>query len=297
MSPSSIGAPQGGIDSLAGLVALVTGAGQGIGFATAAQCARRGADIAIVDLDAGSAERAALSLQRRFGVRTAWAGANVVDAEAVRAAIARCEADLGRIDVLVNAAGIMTPRLAVVADMPIDDVQAMFDVHVRGTYLCSQAVIPAMAGRGFGRIINISSVLGVLGLPFRSGYAIAKHAINGFTRSLAVEVARQGITVNAVAPGYILTETLQARLDAGMLDYALYADRAPAGRWGLPEEIGHAIAFFALPASGFITGTLLPVDGGYTMRGDPGEAIGEALPVEALRHVRARFFADQAGPA
>ncbi|VTU25833.1 3-oxoacyl-[acyl-carrier-protein] reductase FabG [Variovorax sp. SRS16] len=278
-----------GGDSLRGLACLVTGGAQGIGLASAMACARHGASVALLDLDATHAERSARVLADRFGVATASAQADVADAAAVEAAVAACSAALGRIDVLVNCAGIMTPRLAPVATMPIEDVQKMFDVHVRGAFLCSRAVIPGMTARGFGRIVNISSVLGLLGLPFRSGYAIAKHAINGFTRSLAVEVARAGITVNAVAPGYILTETLQARLDAGMLDYARYADRAPAGRWGLPEEVGHAIAFLALPASGFITGAVIPVDGGYTMRGDPGEAIGEAQDAAALAGVRALF--------
>lgn len=276
-------------DSLTGLVCLVTGGAQGIGHATAVECARRGASVGLIDLDAEHAALGAISLSNRFGVATASAQADVADAASVIGAVAACNAALGRIDVLVNCAGIMTPRLAPVAEMPIDDVQKMFDVHVRGAFVCSQAVIPGMTSRGFGRIINISSVLGILGLPFRSGYAIAKHAINGFTRSLAIEVARAGITVNAVAPGYILTETLQKRLDAGMLDYALYADRAPAGRWGLPEEVGHAIAFLALPASGFITGVVIPVDGGYTMRGDPGEDIGEARLPAALSAVRKLF--------
>ncbi|GAA4354367.1 SDR family NAD(P)-dependent oxidoreductase [Variovorax defluvii] len=277
------------LGSLHGRVTLVTGGAQGIGFATAAECARRGSAIAVIDLNEENARRAAQALARRFGVECTSGAADVADADAVRAAIAAGEKALGGIDVLVNCAGIMTPRLAPVTDTPVADVQAMFDIHVRGAYLCSQAVIPGMAARGFGRIVNISSVLGLLGLPNRSGYAIAKHAINGFTRSLAVEVGRLGITVNAVAPGYILTETLQARLDAGMLDYRTYAERAPAGRWGLPEEVGHAIAFLALPASGFINGVILPVDGGFTMRGDPGEDIGEAPGVERLAPVRALF--------
>jgi len=285
-----------GTDSLKGLACLVTGGAQGIGFASAAECARRGATVAIVDLDPARAEQAARALAQRFGVDCASAAADVADEAAVKAAVASCERSLGQIDILVNCAGIMTPRLSFVQDMPVSDVQKMFDIHVRGAFLCSQAAIPGMAARGFGRIINISSVLGLLGLPSRSGYAIAKHAINGFTKSLAVEVARKGITVNAVAPGYILTETLQARLEAGMLDYEQYADRAPAGRWGLPQEVGHAIAFLALPASGFITGTVIPVDGGYTMRGDPGEAIGEVFGPEALEPVRA-LFAESAGAA
>ena len=282
-------APPRASDSLHGRVTLVTGGAQGIGFAAAAECARRGSSIALVDLDAAAARAASGRLQERFGARCTSAGADVADDAAIRSAVEACEHEMGRIDVLVNCAGIMTPRLAMVADMPVGDVQRMFDVHVRGTYVCCQAVLAGMASRRFGRIINISSVLGLLGLPYRSGYAIAKHAINGLTRSLAVEVARQGITVNAVAPGYILSETLETRLKTGMLDYDRYAERAPAGRWGLPVEVAQLIAFLALPGSGFITGTVIPIDGGYTMRGDPQEAIGSASTPEALDEIRAMY--------
>ncbi|MEO6745971.1 MAG: SDR family oxidoreductase [Caldimonas sp.] len=284
------------IDSLDGLTCLVTGGAQGIGFATAAECARRGAAVALLDRHAEEAEAAAGRLARRFGVVTVSAGTDVADQQATSVAIEACRARLGKIDILVNCAGIMTPRLAPVSQMAIADVEQMLSVHVRGAYLCTQAVLPGMTERGFGRIINISSVLGTLGLPFRSGYAIAKSAINGFTRSLAVEVGRAGVTVNAVAPGYILTETLQARLDAGLLDYATYADRAPAGRWGLPEEVAHLISFLALPASGFITGAVIAIDGGYTIRGDPGEAIGASRPASELEVVRSLFVSpNQAG--
>ena len=278
-----------GPDRLDGRVCLVTGGAQGIGFATAAQLARRGARVALLDRNAAAAGAAARRLTDQHGNVTIGLGADVVDVDAVADAFAECNRALGQVEVLVNAAGIMTPRLAPVAQMPFDDVQQMFDVHVKGAYLCAQAALPGMTAAGFGRIVNISSVLGVLGLPFRSGYAIAKHAINGFTRSLAVEVARHGVTVNAVAPGYILTETLQERLDAGLLEYVPYAERAPVGRWGLAEEVAHLIAFLALPASGFITGTVIPVDGGYTMRGDPNESIGEAPSLAALDEVRAGF--------
>ena len=285
------------IDSLSGLTCLVTGGAQGIGFATAAECARRGAAIALLDRQADEARASAIRIAGRFGVATASAAADVADERATAAAIDECRGRLGKIDILVNCAGIMTPRLAPVSEMAIADVEQMLSIHVRGAYLCTQAVLAGMTERGFGRIINISSVLGTLGLPFRSGYAIAKSAINGFTRSLAVEVARAGVTVNAVAPGYILTETLQSRLDAGLLDYATYADRAPAGRWGLPEEVGHLIAFLALPASGFITGAVIAIDGGYTIRGDPGETIGPAFATSALDRVRDLFSsADRAEP-
>lgn len=143
--------------------------------------------------------------------------------------------------------------------------------------------------KGFGCRINISTALVTLGLWFRGECAIAKSAISGSTRSLMVKVARAGVTVNADAPGYTLTETLRARQDSCMLDCSTYAGRAPAGAWGLGEEIGHLIAWLALPAYGFVTGTIIAGDGGYTIRGDPGEAIGLIAPAAALDAVRKVF--------
>jgi NAD(P)-dependent dehydrogenase (short-subunit alcohol dehydrogenase family) len=275
--------------TLKGRVCLVTGGANGIGLATAVECARRGASVAILDLDEASAHRSAATLTGRFGTPAMGVVASVTDAAAIASAVRSCEEKLGRVDILVNSAGILAPSLTPVSQMPTEDVERMFQVHVLGAYLCSKAVLPGMTQQRFGRIINISSILGLLGGPLRSGYTVAKHAIIGFTRSLAVEVARDGITVNAVAPGYIFTEIVQARMNAGLLDYARNADRAPVGRWGVPAEIGHAISFLALPASGFITGVVLPVDGGYSMRGDPSDDIGPVQSPDMLESVRAMF--------
>jgi NAD(P)-dependent dehydrogenase (short-subunit alcohol dehydrogenase family) len=222
-----------------------------------------------------------------MNIATSAAACDVSDAASVESAIAQVASECKGLHVLVNNAGIMTPQLALAPDMPTEDFDRMIAVHLRGTFLCSRAAIPYMRAAKFGRIVNLSSVLGILGLPYRIGYAAAKTGINGITRALAVETARHGITVNAVAPGYILTSTLRERLDQGKLNYALYAERAPAGRWGLPEEVGRLIAFLAQPGSGFITGTVIPIDGGYTMRGDPGEDIGAA--VNALADVERLF--------
>lgn len=269
-------------DSLDGLVCVVTGAAQGIGYATATEMARRGAAVAILDVNDSKAQEAALDIAARFGAKAMSAGCDVSDQESVSEAFAIVHHELGHVHVLVNNAGIMTPRLAPLSAMPVADFDRMIEVHLRGAFLCSQVAIPFMEREGFGRIVNLSSVLGLMGLPFRSGYAAAKTAINGLTRSLAVEVARKGITVNAVAPGYILTGTLGTRLAEGKLDYATYAERAPVGRWGLPEEVARVIVFLALPGSGFITGAIIPIDGGITMRGDPGENIGSRPESMAL---------------
>jgi NAD(P)-dependent dehydrogenase (short-subunit alcohol dehydrogenase family) len=274
-------------ECLDGIGCVVTGGASGIGFAIARELARLGGAVGILDLNEGLAQSAATLVGQDYSSNTAGAAANVTDVAGVRAAFNDLAARVGPISVLVNCAGIMTPRMVPLTDMPLSDFEAMLDVHVKGTFICSQAALPWMQQQSFGRIVNISSVLGILGLPFRIGYATAKTAIIGFTRALAVEVARQGVTVNAVAPGYILTSTLQRRVDDNMIDYARLAERAPVGRWGLPEEVARMIGFLCLPGSAFITGATIPVDGGYTMRGDPDEAIGDRP--ESLDQVRDMF--------
>ncbi|MEH2511070.1 NAD(P)-dependent dehydrogenase (short-subunit alcohol dehydrogenase family) [Nitrobacteraceae bacterium AZCC 1564] len=272
-------------ERLDGIPCFVTGGAQGIGFATARALAAKGGHVCLADLNLERARSSAAALATEFKIPTLAVPLDVGDENSITAAFAAAEKQFGHVGVLVNAAGIMTPRLGLAETISVDDFDVMCRIHLRGAFLCSQASIPQMERRGFGRIINISSVLGVTGVPFRIAYASAKTGINGFTKALAVETARRNITVNAVAPGYILTETLRDRLKAGMLDYMNYAERAPAGRWGLPEEVGRLIAFLALPGSAFITGTIIPVDGGYTMRGDPGESIGprpEMGEVEAM---------------
>ena len=275
---------------LKGKVCLVTGGANGIGLAAAKALAARGASVCILDLDLVAAQAAAHSIQKLTRAQSLGLRASVASELDVREAIAECRSALGPIDILVNNAGILAPDLVNFAEIDIRDIDEMQRVHVMGTTIVTRAVINDMLGRGFGRVINLSSVFGLLGAPRRIGYCIAKHAIVGFTRALAVEVARSGVTVNAVAPGYVLTEHLKNRIEAGLLDYSLIADRAPAGRWAIPEEIAHAITFFALPASGFITGVVLPVDGGYTIRGDAGESLGPIQNPAALDALRAEVF-------
>lgn len=269
---------------LKGKVCLITGGASGIGLATADALAQLGASVCILDLNSDAAHAAAESLSSRHGIAALGAKASVDNEEQVQEAVTQCCRTLGEVDVLVNNAGILPPNLVNFSDIALADIEEMLRVHVMGTCTVTRALINTMVQRGFGRVINLSSVSGVLGAPRRIGYSTAKHAIVGFTRTLALEVARYGVTVNAVAPAYVLTQTVKKRIDAGLLDYERYAQRTPAGRWALPEEVANAIAFLALPASGFITGAVLPVDGGYTIYGDPDP---DARPVQSIQDLEA----------
>lgn len=255
--------------TLSGHAALVTGGASGIGFATAHGLAANGADVAIFDLDAAAARGAAERIARATGGRTCSAAGDVSRADDVERAVQAVARALRPVTVVVNNAGIMAPRLLPLEALSMEELDTMWQVHVRGTLLVSRAVLPEMKRMRFGRIINISSVVGLVGMPRRIGYSSAKAAIVGITRSLAVETGRYGITVNAIAPGYILTPTLQARLETGMLDLHSFAERTPVGRCGTPEEVASLVGFIASPQSAYITGTVIPVDGGYSVRGDP----------------------------
>ena len=263
---------------LAGRTALVTGGAAGIGRATANALAEAGADVGIVDLDPAGAGEVARAIAALHGVRTAAAIGDVADETAARTAHGEIAGALGPVTVLINNAGIMAQEVRPFHEQPIAHFDRMLAIHLRGSALFSAFVVPGMRAAGFGRIVNLSSVLGLVGLPYRLGYGVAKTAIIGLTRALAMENARFGITVNALAPGYIATETNLERGRLGLLNYELYAERTPVGRWGRPEEIARVIRFLAEPASGFITGAVIAVDGGYTARGDPGDDLGPRPP-------------------
>ena len=259
---------------LSGRTAVVTGGARGIGKATSLALAQMGARIGIIDLDAEQAAVTAAAIASQTGVVAAAEGVDVTDFDASSHALTRLTEKLGPVTVLVNNAGIMPQEVKPHHEQTIANFDRMVAVHLGGAANFSHLVLPAMRNARFGRIVNLSSVLGITGLPFRAGYMTAKTGMNGLTRGLAIETARFGITVNAVAPGYILTDVLKERAEQGMLNYGLYAERTPVGRWGRAEEIARVIAFLAHPDSGFITGVVWPVDGGYTVRGDPGEDIG-----------------------
>jgi 3-oxoacyl-[acyl-carrier protein] reductase len=247
------------MSSLEGKVALITGSGHGIGRADAALMAARGADVIVNDQDGeGAGETAALV--EAAGRRAAVIVADITKVAAMKAEIARAEAALGGIDILVNNAGIggVYPTTPEVTELDFD---RMIEVHVKGTFFTTQAVVPGMKARGRGAIVNISSNWGQAGNPVAPHYCAAKAAILGLTKAWAKEFAPWGIRVNAVAPGWVRT----GMGDPGEMAAAIA--HIPLGREGAPEEIAYAVAFLASDEAAFITGQVLPANGGNTIVG------------------------------
>jgi 3-oxoacyl-[acyl-carrier protein] reductase len=244
---------------LAGRACVVTGGARGIGREIALAFARAGADIAVVDrrgdLAAGTAAAAST-----HGVQAHAFTADVSMEQDVAAAMSAAEAALGRIDVLVNNAGIITT--APLADRPVPVWDEMIAVNLRSVFLCSKAVLPGMARRRFGRIINISSQLGHKGAPNMAHYAAAKAAIIGFTRSLAREAVRDGINVNAICPGAITTE-LGGDIPSGLRARRLA--EIPLGRFGAVGEIAPTAVLLASSEGDYFVGATMNLNGGDVM--------------------------------
>lgn len=243
-------------------IAVVTGAARGIGAAIAVRLAEDGHDIAVVDLDEDACGETVAAVQA-LGRRGLAVGADVADESAVLAAAARIEADLGPALVLVNNAGVL--RDHVLSKMTTDDWDLVHRVHLRGAFLMCRAVQPAMRAAGWGRMVNLSSTA-ALGAVGQANYAAAKAGLQGFTKSLALELGRHGTTVNSVAPGYTVTDMTRSTADRlGVSMDELTRDVVAGicvGRAGQPEDIAHAVSFFADERSGFVTGQVLYVAGG-----------------------------------
>jgi len=247
---------------LAGQAAIVTGAGQGIGRAIALRFAQEGADIGVLDINQGSAESVAADA-RALGRRAVVATADVSDPEAVRSAVRDVVGELGRVDVLVNNAGVETR--AAFLDITPDEWRRQLDVNLSGTFFCMQAAAHEMATRGYGRIVNVSSVAGLIGPIDLAAYGAAKAGIVGLTRAAALDLADHGITVNAIAPGPIETDLM-----LGVWTAEALRERPQHGaiaRFGTVDEIAHTALFLASPDSGFITGVTVAVDGGASAAG------------------------------
>lgn len=243
-------------------VAIVTGAAAGIGWATARRLAGSGHRIALVDLNAGQA----LACAAELGPAHVGLGCDVGNETEVSATVKAVLDQMGHIDVLVNNAGVGDP-----AQPTVDQTASAFDrvlrVHLHGTFLMSKAAAPAMLARGSGAIVNLCSIAALAGIPTRNAYGAAKAGIAAMTRSMACEWARQGLRVNAIAPGYVRTALVEELIRKGALDAQAIERRTPMGRMAKPEEIAEAIAFLASPAASYVTGAVLAVDGGWSAFG------------------------------
>jgi 3-oxoacyl-[acyl-carrier protein] reductase len=247
------------MNELANKVAVVTGAGRGIGQAIALKLAAAGADVACVDLQA---EFCSETVQKVEALgRKAWSiGANVADAASVDAARDQIIAAAGKVDILVNNAGITKDGWLM--RMSEADWDAVLDVNLKGTFLFTKAFTRLFFQQQSGRIINIASVVGIMGNAGQCNYGASKAGVIGFTKSAARELASRGITVNAIAPGFIET-AMTAKLKPEARE--ALSKMIPLANLGQPDDVANAVLFFASPASRYITGQVLAVDGGMAM--------------------------------
>ena len=246
--------------SMKGNVALVTGGGRGIGRAICLELARRGAAVAVNYAGNSQAAEETVQLCRELCVEAEVFQADVADPTACDALIAAVKERFGRLDILVNNAGITRDGLLMTAKT--EDVFAVLDTNLKGAYFCTRAAAKVMLRQKYGRIVSLSSVVGLRGNPGQTAYAASKAGILGLTKAAAKELAGRDITVNAVAPGYIetdMTAVLPTKAKEAMLG------TIPKGRPGTPEDVARAVAFFAERESAYITGQVLCVDGGMAV--------------------------------
>jgi 2-deoxy-D-gluconate 3-dehydrogenase len=249
---------------LTGKVAIVTGGNGGIGLGMARGLAEAGAAIAVVGRNEAKSNGAAAEL-KQCGVKAISITADVTDKAAVADMVARTLRELGRIDILVNNAGINIRKPPQALD--IEEWDSVIRTNLTSAFLCSQAVYPAMKQAGGGKIINIGSMMSIFGASFAPAYAASKGGIVQFTRSCAVAWAADNIQANAVLPGWIdtdLTRRAREQID-GLHDRVLA--RTPAARWGATRDFAGIAVFLASNASDFVTGTAIPVDGGFSVMG------------------------------
>ena len=244
---------------LEGKVAIVTGAAQGIGRAIAETLALCGADVAVVDLDISGATEAVKAITHR-GRRGCAVKANVAEWAEVQGMVNQVMAELGRLDILVNNAGIT--RDGLLLRMKEEDWDLVLDVNLTGTFHGIKAVLPVLMKQRGGAIVNIASVVGVMGNAGQANYAASKAGVIGLTKSVAREYASRGVTVNAVAPGFIDTAMTQGLV--GESREALLK-QIPLGRLGTPDDVAQAVRFLVSPAAAYITGHVLHVNGGMLM--------------------------------
>jgi 3-oxoacyl-[acyl-carrier protein] reductase len=247
-------------------LAVVTGAGQGIGAATATLLASRGWRVAVLDKSADQANARVAELEEAFQVSGHQAVAiDVTDEHAVDEAFKELLARLGPVHGLVNGAGVLFRGPAEETDLSL--WRRQLDIHLTGALLCSRAAFPSLREADAASIVNVASVGSTFGLPGRVAYATAKSGVLGLTRTLAVEWGRHGIRVNAVAPGYVATDMVRSGLNNGTLSEEALVKRTPLGRLADPDEIAKVIAFLLSDDASFVHGAIVNADGGITIDG------------------------------
>lgn len=246
---------------LTGRVALVTGASRGLGAAAARALANAGAHVVLTDIE----EQGALKLVLEFansGLRASSAELDVTNENAISAVVAKILGDQGRIDILVNNAGIILRKPVV--ETAASEFRRLLDVNLVSMLTLAAAVTPSMIKNGYGRIINLSSIMGQIGRAGQATYVASKHGVVGLTKALAAEFGPHGITCNAIAPGYFYTEMNRQILDDREFHDSVVA-RTPLRRWAEPEELAGTMVFLASQASAYLTGQTLVLDGGMTV--------------------------------
>lgn len=254
--------------------AIVTGSTSGIGLAIARALAEEGCNVMLNGLgDAGEIEAVRADLAAAAGTKIAYNGADVSRPAEVRALVAAARAELGPVDILVNNAGIQ--HVSALADFPDEQWDRLVAVNLSAAFHASKAVIASMTERRFGRIVNIASVLGLVGAPHKAAYVATKHGLVGLSKSIAIEVAETGVTCNAVCPGMVMTPIIEMQvadqakvtgLSPEDVVKEVFLQNQPIRRPVTAEEIAGAVVFLCSPAGSGVTGTTLAVDGGYVAR-------------------------------
>jgi 3-hydroxybutyrate dehydrogenase len=259
---------------LKGKVAVVTGSTSGIGLGIATAFAAQGADIMLNGFgDAAEIEKIRAGLAQAHGVKVAYDGADLSKGDAVRAMVESAGKQLGRIDIIVNNAGIQ--HTALIEDFPAGKWDAIIALNLSAVFHGTAAALPHMKKQGWGRIINIASAHGLVGSPNKSAYVAAKHGVVGLTKVTALETAGQGITCNAICPGWVRTGLVEKQISAiaaqkniSQEDAArdLLGEKQPSLQFVTPEQLGGTAVYLASPAAEQVTGTTIAVDGGWTAR-------------------------------
>jgi len=246
---------------LDGKVALVTGGARGLGLTMATALAEAGADVALSGRSIGPGEKAAEGITAATGRRARAFAADVTSADDVARLTSEVESALGPIDILINNAGVNIR--GTVGELSEADWDSVIDTNLKGPFLCARAIGPGMVKRGWGRVVNLGSILGAVALGGRAPYASSKAGVINLTRVLALEWAGTGVTANSICPGPFATE-MNLPLLNDPVKYQEFVKKIPMGRWGELDELAGAVVFLASPSSSFITGASLFVDGGWT---------------------------------